>query len=163
MHVDRLIEDKLTIERLDQLIITITKHNWKKKSMGPTNLYALSHQGGSLHASSKNSDVLQKSWIRNTTAETNAKMLKKCVRKCSKKRRSRRGISHLVWFPRWIPATGCKNQLDLTASVLREKSARKSSSPKISRWTRWGCRELVAVEKLCGVNCLKTCIILPSC
>ena len=57
MHVDRLIEDKLTIERLDQIIITITKHNWKKKSMGPTNLYALSHQGGSLHASSKNSDV----------------------------------------------------------------------------------------------------------
>jgi len=53
--------------------------------MAPTNLYALSHQGGSLHASSKNSDVLQKSWIRNTTAETNAKMLKKCVRKCSKK------------------------------------------------------------------------------
>jgi len=44
--------------------------------MGPTNLYALSHQGGSLHASSKNSDVLQKSWIRNTTAETNAKMFK---------------------------------------------------------------------------------------
>jgi len=43
---------------------------WKNTLLpGNSNdLYALSHQGGSLHASSKNSDVLQKSWIRNTTA-----------------------------------------------------------------------------------------------